>query len=64
MYMVEEPFLLRFVKSAAYFGAFLRHIHSRYLPNSNSFKCRALFREGVSFFKVFGMTQNPRPPKL
>ena len=44
--MVEEPISLSFAfrprsiigtdKSAAWSGATLRHMHSRYLPNSNS----------------------------
>ena len=73
--MVEEPISLSFAfrprfnigtdKSAAYLATTLRYIHSRYLPNSNLFKCLASQREAVSIiFKVFGMTQNPKPPKL
>ena len=80
MYRVEEPISLSFTfrprcnigtdKSAAQSGATLRHMHSRYLPNSNSLICGASHREAVStIFKVFGMTrprmgQNPRPPEL
>ena len=79
-YMVEEPISFSFAfrprsnigtdKSAAQSGTNLRHMHSRYLPNSNSFICGASHREAVStIFKVFGMTrprvgQNPRPPEL
>ena len=38
-------------KSAAKSGATLRHMHSRYLPNSNSFICGASQREAVPFLK-------------
>ena len=66
--MVEEPISLSFVfrprsnistykdKSAAYSGATLRHMHSQYLPNSNSF-IYAFICEATHSLAVFGMTQ-------
>jgi hypothetical protein len=80
LYMVEEPISLSFAfrprsnigpdKSAAQSGATQRQMHSRYLPNPNTFKCVASHREAVStIFKVFGMTRprvdlNPKPLQL
>ena len=77
MQMVDKPISLSFAfrprsnivtdRSAAQSGATLLHMHSRYLPNSNSFIYGASHREAVStFFKVFARTrprvdQNPRP---
>ena len=48
-----------FCVSAAWSCATLRHhMHSRYLPNSNSFICEASHRKAVSTtFKDFGMTR-------
>ena len=68
MYIVEEPISLSFAsrprfnigtdKSAALSSATLRHIHSRYSPNSNSFICGASHREAdITIFNVFGMTR-------
>ena len=65
--MVEEPISLSLAfrprsnigtdKSVAWSGATPQHMHSRYLPNSNSFICGVSHREAVStIFKVFGMT--------
>ena len=55
LYMVEKPIFHSFLfwppsnietdKSAAKLGATPRHIHSRYLPNLNSFMCRASHRD-------------------
>ena len=65
-YMVEEPISLSVAarsnigtdKSAAYSSATLRHMHSCYLPNPNSFICEASHREAVSTtFKVFDLTR-------
>ena len=67
-YMVEKPISRSFVfrpqsnigtdKFAALAGATLRHMHSRYLPKSNSFICGASHREAVSTIcKVFVMTR-------
>ena len=67
--MVEEPISLSFAfrprsyigtyKSAAYSDATLRHMHSRYLPNSNSSICGASHREAIStiFWYYFGITR-------
>ena len=45
-------------KPAAQSGATLRHMHSRYSPNSNSFICGASHRDAVS--TIFKVLTRPR----
>ena len=66
--MVEEPISLSFAfrpqsnigtdKSAAESGATLWHMHSLYLPNTNSSYVEPYTEMHLVPFKVFGMTRS------